>query len=99
MRGKSRHEDAPGRVPGASGCASWYRSSDAKRSVSFVSDAVTESIQETPGLPGRARAVDRQPGQQSAGSAGIRSGPLAGASKKVAMRMVGDPVGLSAEWT
>lgn len=37
--------------------------------------------------------------QQSAGSAGIRSAPLAGASKNVAMRTVGEPVGLKAEWT
>ena len=40
-----------------------------------------------------------QPDQQATGSTGMRSGPLAGAAKNVAMRTVGASVRLTAEWT
>ena len=54
---------------------------------------------EPPALYRAESGFARLVGQQATGSVGIRSGPLAGASKKVAMRTVGDPVRLIAEWT
>lgn len=49
----------------------------------------------SPGSPGR---WTRERGQQATGSVGIRSEPLAGASKKVATSTVGASVALIAEW-
>ena len=75
---------------------------DSPESLSLVDeDVAREPGDERRRLPGAVRGTVVRPvnlpGQQSAASTGMSSGPLAGAWKKVAIRMVGDPVGLNAE--